>query len=95
MENWDAAILDVVSSLPASFDSHEVIKKLAHKNQRQYVEYLAAIQTATPFHQLHSLLGKRIKVVCEGLGFKGNDHTSEDIFGQNSRCQHWSRQTQA
>ena len=91
MEDWDASITEVVNSLSTPFDSHLVIKELAHKNQRRYVDALAAIKTETPFHQLHSSLGRRIKVVCDGLGLKGSDSRSPDMFGQQSKCQKWSR----
>ena len=91
MGDWDVAITEVVESLNAPFDSHIVIRELAHRNQRRYVDALAAINTDTPFHQLHSSLGRRIKVVCEGLGFTGQDSRSSDMFGQQSKCQEWSR----
>lgn len=91
MKDWDAAIAEVVKSLNTPFDSHLVIRELAHRNQRCYVDALAAINTATPFHQLHSSLGQRIKVVCESLGLTGQDSRSPDMFGQQSKCQQWSR----
>lgn len=91
MEDWDVAITEVVNSLNTPFDSHLVIRQLAHKNQRRYIDALAAINTDTPFHQLHSALGRRIKVVCESLGLKGKDSRSPDMFGQQSKCQEWSR----
>jgi len=90
MEDWDAAITEVVTSLQRPFDSHLVIRELAHRNQRRYVQALASIDTDTPFHQLHSMLGRRIKVVCENLGFSGQDSRSPDLFGQPSKCQKWS-----
>lgn len=89
MEDWDVAIAEVVQSLKVPFDSHLVIRELAHKNQRRYVDALASMNTDAPFQQLHSSLGRRIKVVCEGLGFIGKDHQSPDIFGQRSKCQQW------
>lgn len=91
MEEWDVAITEVVESLNAPFDSHIVIRELAHRNQCRYVDALAAIKTDTPFHQLHSSLGRRIKIVCEDLGFTGQDSRSSDMFGQQSKCQEWSR----
>ena len=90
MDNWDAAIIEVVESLNTPFDSHLVIRELAHRNQRRYVDALAAINTETPFQQLHSSVGRRIKVVCERLGFTGRDSFSLDLFGQQSKCQEWS-----
>ena len=92
MEEWDSAIEQAVSELGPSFDSHRVIKELAHRNQRQYISALAAVDSETPFHYLHSLLGRRIKVVCERLGFRGRESRSLDMFGQNSRSIAWSRE---
>ena len=37
MEAWREKIIEVVESLGNSFDSHLVIKELAHKTQRLYV----------------------------------------------------------
>lgn len=91
MEEWDVVITEVVQSLRAPFDSHLVIRELAHRNQRRYVAALAVIESDAPFHQLHSALGRRIRVVCEGLGFIGKDSRSPDMFGQQSKCQEWSR----
>ena len=91
MNHWDSAITEVVESLEIPFDSHLVIREVARRNQRMYVQALTELDTDTPFHQLHSSLGRRIKVVCEGLGFIGKDYRSPDIFGQNSRCKRWSR----
>jgi len=90
VEEWDAAIKQVVETLGPSFDSHRAIQKLAHQNQRKYVAALALIDSDTPFHQLHSALGKRIKAVCEQLGFSGQESCSRDLFGQHSKCILWS-----
>lgn len=94
MEAWREKIIEVVESLGNSFDSHLVIKELAHKNQRLYVQALAAINTDTPFQQLHASLGKQIKTVCESLGFTREDSRSTDLFGQESLCQRYVRSTQ-
>lgn len=90
MEDWDAAITKVVESLNTPFDSHLVIRELAHRNQCKYVDALVAINSDTQFHQLHSSRGKEIKVVCEILGFTGQGSRSSDMFGQQSVCQEWS-----
>ncbi len=91
MEEWDAAIEQTVETLGPSFDTHRAIQALAHRNQRKYVAALKIIDSDTPFHQLHSTLGRRIKAVCERLGFSGQDSRSPDLFGQHSKCILWSR----
>jgi hypothetical protein len=91
MENWEAEIEQVIQTLGTSFDTHKAIQALAHCNQRKYVAALAKIDGDTPFHQLHSSLGRSIKVVCERLGFTGQESRSLDLFGQHSKCILWSR----
>lgn len=93
MNNWDCAIREIVESLTAPFDSHDIIRELARRNQRAYVQALSAITTDTPFHQLHTQLGLQIRNVCEELGLIGEDSRSPDIFGQQSRCKRWTRPT--
>ena len=91
MEVWNNAIEQAVRELGNKFDSHRVIKKIAHHNQRRYASALAQIDSDTPFQSLHSKLGRQIKVVCEGLGFNGVESRSLDMFDQNSKCMEWSK----
>jgi hypothetical protein len=93
MEHWDSAIEGAIQSLGGeSFDSHQLILEMVHRNQRQYVDALAATGGERPFQTLHSALGTRIKTVCNRLGYQGQDWRSSDIFGQASKCIQWSRQ---
>lgn len=91
MKDWDAEITEVVERLSVPFDSHMVIRELSHRNQRRYVDALAALDTDTPFNELHSALGRRIKAVCESVGFTGKDSRSPDMFERQSSCQEWFR----
>ena len=91
MKEWEVAIEQVVQTLVTDFDTHRAIQELARRNQRKYVTALAKIDSDTPFHKLHSSLGRSIKVVCKRLGFTGKDSRSPDIFGQNSKCIFWSK----
>jgi hypothetical protein len=91
MQEWDSAIEQAIGVLGDSFDTHRVIQEVAHRNQRQYVAALAAIDSDTPFHQFHSLLGRRVKIVGESLGFRHEESRSPDMFGQHSKCLAWSR----
>jgi len=90
MEEWDEYIEEAVNTLGKSFDTHDVIKKVAHLNQKKYILALAGIDSDTPFKSFHSSLGRRIKVVCQQLGFTGQDSRSKDMFDQASKCQTWS-----
>lgn len=91
MEQWNKAIKEAVEALGESFDSHQLIQKLAHTNQRAYVAALAEISNEIPFQTLHSALGRQIKVICSELGYSNKDHRSLDMFNQNSKCQLWSK----
>ena len=91
MNITDEIIENVVLTLGDDFDSHKVILEIAHSNQGLYVNELVATRSKIPFQVLHSNLGRRIKVVCEGLGFQGRNSRSKDIFGKQSECMHWSR----
>lgn len=91
LEQWDKAIKEAVNELGEAFDTHQLIQKLAHKNQRDYVIALAEIEGEVPFQTLHSALGRQIKVICTELGFSNKDHRSLDMFNQNSKCQFWSK----
>ncbi|WP_394002696.1 hypothetical protein ACF3M1_17075 [Luteimonas sp. WGS1318] len=84
-------IEQIIRDAGAEFDSHEIILKIAQQNQRSYVAELAALQTDTPFQTFHSMLGKRIKAICEQHGYVGEASRSQDIFGHYSNCVFWSR----
>ena len=90
--DWDQAIAEVVEDfLGKEFDSHQVILELAHRNQRRYVAALAELDTDTPFQEFHSVLGRRIKHVCNGYGLIGLDDRSPDMFRQNNSCVRYER----
>ena len=87
----DTIIKATIIAAGAEFDSHDVIHAVAHENQRLYVAELGAINNDRPFQILHSALGRRIKAICEELGYTGTASRSLDIFGQHSECVRWSR----
>ena len=91
MEEWDSQIERAIDTLGTSFDSHRLIQELAHRNQRRYVEALAAIDSDIPFQALHSNLGRRIKIVAEILGYQGEKSRSADMFAQNSECVRYTK----
>jgi len=83
-------IEDAIDALGKEFDSHDVIHKLAHVNQRAYISDLHSIENETPFHTLHTSLGIQIKKICLARGFtNGNASRSKDFFGQQSKCLSW------
>lgn len=87
----DRLIEQSIESMPNEFDSHDVIKYLAQKNQRTYAEALVAVEGDRLFHKLHSDIGRQITAICESLGYTRVQSRSDDIFGQKSRCIGWSK----
>jgi hypothetical protein len=45
----DAVIEQVILEAGVEFDSHEIILRVAQRNQREYVAELAALQADAPF----------------------------------------------
>ena len=86
----DKLIEQYIKNAGKEFDSHDIIHKLAHDNQKLYIEALSLTKGKRPFQKLHSELGKHIKSICEQLGYTGVDSRSLDIFGQHSKCIRWS-----
>lgn len=88
----DEQILNSIDAMPVGFDSHEVILHFAQHNQRVYAEALVAIEGDRLFHGLHTQLGIRIANLCDRLGYAREvDSSSEDIFGQTSKCMGWTK----
>ena len=92
MKISEEAIESAILSSGNEFDSHEIIRRVAEQNQRAYISELASVDSDNPFQTFHSMLGKRIKAICERHGFAGEVSRSQDIFGQYSNCVFWSRQ---
>lgn len=80
-----------IESMSNDFDSHDVIKEVAQKNQREYAEALVAIEGDRLFHKLHSEMGRQITEICDNFGYKREQSRSDDIFGQKSRCIGWCK----
>jgi len=85
----DSVIEKAIQEMSQEFDSHEVILKIAQDNQRIYVQALTETDGDRPFQLLHSILGRRIKEICNRYEYKSCDHRSKDIFGQHSKCILW------
>ncbi|MCU7497171.1 MAG: hypothetical protein HF314_02035 [Ignavibacteria bacterium] len=87
----DNLIEQVILNSGDEFDSHDIIHKLAHENQKLYIENLNEMIGERPFQTLHSILGRKIKDICERLGYHGIASRSLDIFGQYGECVRWSK----
>ena len=78
-----------IESMPNDFDSHDLIRAVAQRNQRAYAEALIAIDGDLLFHKLHTNLGRQIAEICNDLGYAREPSRSHDIFLQKSRCISW------
>ena len=87
----DNIIEQIIINAGSDFDSHDIIHKFGHENQRLYVSELNATNGDRPFQILHSALGRQIKTICERLGYTPTPSRSPDIFGQHSECVQWSK----
>jgi hypothetical protein len=87
----DQLIEQTIDLMPIDFDSHDVIKDFAQRNQRVYAEALVAVDGDRLFHRLHSDIGRQVATICEHRGYSRLQSRSEDIFGQQSKCIGWSK----
>jgi hypothetical protein len=93
MNEIDQLLRSVVPEVTdVEFDSHDVIRRLAHHHQRQYVALLSASPSDTPFQDVHGRIGKRLKALAAELGLsEGVASASHDVFGQVGACVAYQR----
>lgn len=91
-------IADTIQSMSATFDTHQLILKLAQENQPAYISALyESVETssATPFQAVHSAIGKSLKQNSLELGIQetdtGANYSSPNIFGIPSSCSRWKK----
>ncbi|MBN1934254.1 MAG: hypothetical protein JW934_06300 [Anaerolineae bacterium] len=86
----------LIEQMKDTFDSHQFILELAHRNQVPYVEALYAYRDSlhrgepTPFRIVHQILAQHL-TTCTDLIERAGDVYSEDIFGQVSECAQWRK----
>lgn len=91
MDTVEDLVRSILPLMPASFDTHQLIVKLAQNNQRSYIEALQRVNGDTPFQTLHSMIGKAVLKLAPEFDLGGEASSSPDIFGQNNSCVLWSR----
>jgi hypothetical protein len=90
MEDLFEKILDVIGSLKDEFTTHELILKLAHQHQREYIKALYEHRNLErPFGTLHSRIGKHLSSM-NSVQFVG-DEADMDIFGHKSENALWRK----
>lgn len=91
MDSLEQLVRNTIPEFTSSFDTHQLILKLAQRNQRQYIEALQQVQGDAPFQTLHSMIGRTVQKLAPEFGLVGRPTNSDDIFGQKNSCVHWSR----
>jgi hypothetical protein len=91
MEEIEDLVRETLPQMPASFDTHQLIIRLAQQNQRRYVEALQRVNGETPFQTLHSMIGKAILKLAAEFGLAHEPSSSHDIFGQKNSCVLWTK----
>ncbi|MGD9582942.1 MAG: hypothetical protein AB7V26_04615 [Lysobacterales bacterium] len=76
---------------PATFDTHDFIRVLAHNHQQAYVDALHETEGDRPFQQLHAEIGRRLKTLKEYVVEREANRPSPDVFGNMSGCSVWER----
>ncbi len=85
----------VIAQMPATFTTHEFIRRLAQHNQTLYIEALYAYRHSTrqgeptPFMMVHGTLATHLDTIAEleNLCYV----PSTDIFGQSNECVRWRK----
>ncbi len=81
----------VLHLLPNQFTTHKLIKILAQKYQREYIDALSEHKRSKrPFGTVHSKIGKHLKK-ANYVRFIRADEVDEDIFGQRSEDALWEK----
>lgn len=80
----------IIAEMPARFNSHQFILRLAQQHQATYVEALYAHRNRNPFQAVHNVLSKRLRNHPQLVQHIG-EVDSTDIFGHSNRCAEWSK----
>ncbi len=94
-QGLENAMSSALEAMKPEFDTHQFILELASKNQKQYIEALASIDSNKPFQTLHSAIGKKLKkIATEGeypIREVESGVSSPNIFGEPSSCSTWQK----
>jgi hypothetical protein len=88
---------DTIARMEPIFTSHQFILKLAHANQRLYVEALYSYRdsmhrgVASPFRAVHGILSQRLHDFPDLVIYLGKVRSS-NIFGESDNSARWQRQ---
>ena len=91
----------LITTMPASFDTHDFIEKFSHTHQHAYIQALHEQITKhpdndNPYQQIHALIGKMLKSDYAHLVKEVVDEQdvavkskSKDTFGNLTSCALW------
>jgi len=86
----------IIEQMPQVFIAHDFILRLAHQNQRLYVEALHAYKDGpsadaeTPFLTVHRRLAKMLSDFPSMVEYQGTVK-NKDIFHNDSECSQWRK----
>ena len=90
-QSLESVYEQVIALMPAKFDSHDFILKLAQKYQRLYVQALVEYaDNERPFQVVHGQIALRL-LRYPHLVTKVGEHISRDIFLQDSSAALWEK----
>lgn len=76
------------------FDSHDFIKKFSKEIELDYVYLLATAGTMTPFHKVHSQIGRFLRNNEKNLNIRYVKRVnSKNIFGNDTPCASWRKKS--
>ena len=90
-EALEAVYEEVIDSMPATFDAHEFILKLAQRHQRLYVQALIEYADSDrPFQIVHGQIAQRLSNFPNLVSYIG-ERNSKDIFLQLNSASLWRK----
>lgn len=93
VDKLESFFIEVIQKMNWQFTSHELLLRLAHDHQQEYVGALASYMgNGTPFKDLHHELIKRLrKLEGQMITLRHKDYPSRDIFGVVSTAAVWRK----
>ncbi|NJO16439.1 MAG: hypothetical protein HC877_12055 [Thioploca sp.] len=93
VDKLESFFAEVIQKMNWQFTSHELLLRLAHDHQQEYVGALASyMENGTPFKELHHELIKRLrKLDGQIITLRHKDYPSRDIFGVVSTATVWRK----
>jgi hypothetical protein len=88
---------EIIAEMPMVFTAHEFILRLAHQNQKLYIEALYAYREVphtdlpAPFLNVHRILTTQLHAYPELVEQVRKHAPSRNIFGESIACTEWKK----